>query len=122
MAIVLGVPNFRIFTVINDKLLYNHFAHCYKRCVNVNITPLPEMANFNTQYFILSKVYTNEVMIVVKNSYTMVCLPVCEIINSLKVNGFSCIPDKNIHVFYLDRQFLSHPYHLTQNWIKIMCI
>ena len=21
----------------------------------------------------------------------------------------SCIPDKDIHVFYLDRQFLSHP-------------
>ena len=35
---------------------------------------------------------------------------------------FSCIPDKEIHVFYLDRQFLSHPCYLTQGWIKITCI
>ena len=27
---------------------------------------------------------------------------------------FFCIPDKDIHVFYLDRQFLSHPCYLTQ--------
>ena len=31
----------------------------------------------------------------------------------------SCIPDKDIRVFYLDRQFLSHPCYLTQGRIKI---
>ena len=35
---------------------------------------------------------------------------------------FSCIPDKDIHVFYPDRQFLSHPCYLTQDRIKITCI
>ena len=34
----------------------------------------------------------------------------------------SCIPDKEIRVFYLDRQFLSHPCYLTQDRIKITCI
>ena len=27
----------------------------------------------------------------------------------------SCIPDKDIYVFYLDGQFLSHPCYLTQD-------
>ena len=35
---------------------------------------------------------------------------------------FSCIPDKDIYVFYLDRQFLSHPCYPTRGWIKITCI
>ena len=34
----------------------------------------------------------------------------------------SCIPDKDIRVFYLDRQVLSHPCYLTQERIKITCI
>ena len=37
-------------------------------------------------------------------------------------NDCSCIPDKDIHVFSLDRQFLSHPCYLTQGLIKITCI
>ena len=36
--------------------------------------------------------------------------------------SFSCIPDKEIRVVYLDRQFLSHPCYLTQDRIKITCI
>ena len=40
----------------------------------------------------------------------------------LQENILSCIPDKDIHVFYLDRQFLSHPCYLTRGWIKITCI
>ena len=43
---------------------------------------LPEIAKFCTKYFILSKVYTDEVDMNI--SYFMVCLPVQEIINSLK--------------------------------------
>ena len=35
---------------------------------------------------------------------------------------FSCIPDKDIRVFHLDRQVLSHPCYLTQDRIKITCI
>ena len=30
--------------------------------------------------------------------------------------------DKEIRVFYLDRQFLSHPCYLTQDRVKITCI
>ena len=35
---------------------------------------------------------------------------------------YSCIPDKAISVYYLDRQFFSHQCYLTQNRIKITCI
>ena len=35
---------------------------------------------------------------------------------------FSFTPDKDIRVFYLDLQLLSHPCHLTQDRIKITCI
>ena len=38
------------------------------------------------------------------------------------VQRFSCIPAKDIHVFYLDRQFLSHPCYPTRGRIKITCI
>ena len=34
----------------------------------------------------------------------------------------SCIPDKDIRVFHLCLQIVSHPCHLTQDRIKIMCI
>ena len=34
----------------------------------------------------------------------------------------SCIPDKDIRVFYLDRQFLFHPCYLTQDRVKITCV
>ena len=43
--------------------------------------------------------------------------PVCKI-----VHVRSYIPDKDIHVFYLDGQFLSHPCYLTRSRIKITCI
>ena len=33
--------------------------------------------------------------------------------------SFSCTPDKDIRVFYLNRQFFSHPCYLTQDRIKI---
>ena len=35
---------------------------------------------------------------------------------------FSCIPDKDIHVFHLCLQILSYPCYLTRGWIKITCI
>ena len=35
---------------------------------------------------------------------------------------FSCTPDKDIRMFYLGRQFLSHSCYLTQHRIKITCI
>ena len=38
------------------------------------------------------------------------------------VQRFSCIPAKDVHVFYLDRQFLSHPCYLTRGRIKTTCI
>ena len=40
----------------------------------------------------------------------------------LETKDTSCIPDKDIRMFYLDRQFLSHPCYITQDRIKIMCI
>ena len=36
--------------------------------------------------------------------------------------GNSCIPDKDIRVFHLCLQILSHPCYLTRGWIKITCI
>ena len=41
--------------------------------------------------------------------------PVCK-------KEFSCIPDKDIGVFHLCLQILSHPCYLTRGWIKITCI
>ena len=38
------------------------------------------------------------------------------------LENLSCIPDTDIHVLYLDRQFLSHPCYLTLDRIKITCI
>ena len=35
---------------------------------------------------------------------------------------FSCTPDKDIRVFHLSLQILSHPCYLTQGRIKITCI
>ena len=36
--------------------------------------------------------------------------------------SYSCTPDKDIRVFHLCLQILSHPCYLTQDRIKIMCI
>ena len=35
---------------------------------------------------------------------------------------FSCAPDKDIRLFHLCLQILSHPCYLTQGRIKITCI
>ena len=53
------------------------------------IPALSDVANFNTKYFILSKVYTDEDGI---NSYTMVCPPAWEIIHSLKLVDYLLVP------------------------------
>ena len=52
----------------------------------------------------------------------MVCPPVQGDNPGVLGSGFSCIPDKDIHVFYLGRQFISHPCCLTRGRIKITCI
>ena len=58
--------------------------------------------------------------------YTCICLAYSPSLRKIQqIRGqitFSCIPDKDIHVFYLDRQFLSHPCYLTQDRIKITFI
>ena len=39
----------------------------------------------------------------------------------LAIQLFSCTPDKDIRVFHLYLQILSHPCYLTQDRIKITC-
>ena len=46
----------------------------------------------------------------------------CELSQPMGKAEFSCTLDKDIRVFYMDRQFLSHRCYLTQDRIKITCI
>ena len=62
----------------------DQYEHLYIRVKSsFLIPPLPEMSNLSTKSFILSKFYTDEGG--KKNSYTMVCPSVREIIHSLKL-------------------------------------